>query len=459
MLKFDSTSLDMLSIPRGVAQLLLGAPEACFKLYIFALLYPEGDMETLSASSGLEKNQIMSACEWLCEHGAARIDGNSFILLAPEPAPAAESAVFEENGLWTVIGSLFGERQLTYNNCRTLFELVEFYELPEAVLPVLVEYCIAKHPKGRKLPISYIAAQGKLWAQSGVTTLERAAKMLSEGEAVSEDISGLFRIMGWKRLPTAPEREMYARWEEMGFTFDSIRAATAATTASSSPSMAYLNSIIENLASLSLYTPSAISAHFAHRAEDDKRIKELLRVIGARSLAISAAQRALYESWRERGVPSELVLFAAERAAAGAKTRFSDIDAILNDWLSRGLLTPEDVEQHIAAQRLEMQNTIELFSRAGVRKGISAADIKLLKKFTEEYGFSTDIVLYAAECAYGLSHPLRSVDKILQRWKERGISSLEQAEAENRAFFASRGTAPPYLKRENASDNIIVHEL
>ena len=299
MLKFDRTSLDMLSIPRKTAQLLLTAPEACFKLYIFALLYPDGDMDTLASATGLEKSQIMSACDWLAAHGAARIEGDTFILLASEPAGAEESAVFEEGGLWDVIASLFGDRQLTYNNYKALYELIEVYELPESVLPILVEYCIDRHPKGRKLPMSFIQSQGKLWAQSGVTTIERASQLLNEADIVSEDIFGLFKLMGWRRLPTEPEKAMYNRWTLSGYTFDAIRSATQATTASAAPSMAYLNSIIENLESEHLYTPKEISEHFARRSEDDKRIKELLRLIGARSLAVTPAQRTLFGGWRE----------------------------------------------------------------------------------------------------------------------------------------------------------------
>lgn len=447
MLKFDKTSLDMLSIPKKTAQLLLAAPEACFKLYLFAQLYPDGDMDTLASATGLQKDQIMSACDWLVEHGAARIEGDTFILLAAEPAGIVNSPVYEDGDLMAIVCHLLGKPELSHRECNKLSELITTYELPKEVIPILVEYCMLNSTNG-KTTMTKIHSQGVIWAQSNINTIERASQLLNEDDVISEDIFGLFKLMGWRRLPTEPEKAMYNSWINKGYTFDAIRSAIPATTASAAPSMSYLNSIIENLEREHLYTTKEITEHFARRSADDKRIKELLRLIGARSLTVTPTQRDLFDGWGEAGIAPDMILFAAERTAMSGYTRFGDINNTLANWREKGFFNIADVEAHIEAQRLEMQNTIEMFSRAGIKKGISAGDIRLLKKFTEEMGFSPDIVLYAAECAYGLASPLKAMEKILTRWKERGVKTVEDAAAENAAFFAGRTTGASFKQRE-----------
>ena len=61
-------------------------------------------------------------------------------------------------------------------------------------------------------------------------------------------------------------------------------------------------------------------------------------------------------------------------------------------------------------------------------------------------------MFFAAECAYGLSAPLKAMEKILSVWQEAGVNTLTAAKEQNRKHSEQSGRTNKRLQQFGERD-------
>ena len=89
---------------------------------------------------------------------------------------------------------------------------------------------------------------------------------------------------------------------------------------------------------------------------------------------------------------------------------------------------------YLETERKQQSKVRKMLDAAGYKKRVSRGDTALYEKFSQEYGFADEVILFAASCAIGSSSPLRAMDTMLLRWKEAGVHNLRQAKEANEEF-------------------------
>lgn len=439
MIQFSS--LQMLAVPQWAAEELLKAPAACSKLYLYGLLRPSAqDTEQISAETGLSTKEVLEGLETLKNLMLVSDEEDSSQYVYRTEAPLREeqdASVYDNMDFNMQLQALFSDRILSMKDYATFYECKEVYGMPETVVLLLAEDCIKNHRAKNRLPMSYIRKIGQEWAAESVNTVKLAAAKMESRQSEKEGAQDVLRLLGLRRHPSEEEEKLYQKWVKVwGFSFGGIHAAMAATTAASHPTMKYLDSILKDLYSKGLVTQDMVTRHFITAEQADDTIKRLLARMGIPRRAVTDEQRRFYSRWRTMGFTDREILYAGSMAGSRGYGTFDYADKLLTGWRMKNLIKLEEIQELIRHDEARKTAAEALLARAGIEKNVTRTDIERCERMRKKYGFSDEIMLYAAECAYGYSSPMKAIETILAGWQSAGVKNLAQAKDEHQRHRA-----------------------
>ena len=104
----------MISIPRSTAEFLLGAPPACLKLYIYAVLRNGADLTQISEETGLSVLELEDAMQYLKEKGVfIRRGADKIIICIPKEEEDCDEAIYTDMENVKMLQALFSDRILS----------------------------------------------------------------------------------------------------------------------------------------------------------------------------------------------------------------------------------------------------------------------------------------------------------------------------------------------------------
>ena len=162
----------------------------------------------------------------------------------------------------------------------------------------------------------------------------------------------------------------------------------------------------------------------------------------------------IYWFYSELKMPPEVILLLLEYCVSKGKNRMSYIEKVAISWNELGLNTSESVTLYIEN---ESQKTGFLYSIRKIMgiadRSLSQIEEKYLTKWHDEMDMSEEMIALAYEYCIiqtaKLSFPY--MDKIITRWSNEGISTIVDAEEDNRKF-KNRSKQGETALRENSYD-------
>lgn len=126
-------------------------------------------------------------------------------------------------------------------------------------------------------------------------------------------------------------------------------------------------------------------------------------------------------------------------------TRMTYLNQIARQWFEEGVRTPEEAEAFVQRYRKSSGKHKAIIQYLGLKRQPNAAEHALLDKWTQEWGFSNEVIIRACSEAVGSNNPFQYVNRVLERWAERGVKSVADAEglmqSERKAAPASQPKA------------------
>lgn len=130
------------------------------------------------------------------------------------------------------------------------------------------------------------------------------------------------------------------------------------------------------------------------------------------------------------GLPAEVSALLLKYCFSIGKASQGYIKSVAQTWSDEGITDAESADRMLA--KLERANSLEeaLRSGMGMKTKFVKAQIEYIKKWSEEWGFSADMILLAHEISQTntgqLSFPY--MNKILESWHSEGIATPEAAD-------------------------------
>lgn len=419
-----------------IAEYLPHAKGDYVKVWLYGLMQcyharEELNMDTMAHELEMTEDEVLQAFRYWERRGLVRrISDNppqfryvsmNRLNAAPAADPAYEA--FAES-----LYSAFGKsRRLHGSEISQCFEWVEELKLPPEVVIMLLKHMSAV--RGRNFSIRSAEPLAVRLAEAGVKTIEDAESILSVDKKVLDGTAKILKRFGKRRLPSEDELAMYRKWtEEWGFSEDGIEAACGETV-KGDPNFGYLDGILKKLRDRDGEKTVRNARDVENAFAETNKLKEMLSVLGRGS--VNTATVELYREMREM-YPEDVILLAARECASAGKNP-EDVKSLLASWKKRGLDSKEKILDYITRFRELSKLNAELYDLWGLRGRGTAADRTLIDRWTGEYGFAQETVLFAAGYAAGKTQPMAYLDKLMRNYNEKGIRTREEMEQDRKA--------------------------
>lgn len=326
---------------------------------------------------------------------------------------------------------IFKTRALTPQDYLRVYDWIEVLNLPMEVVLMMVQFYINK--MGSKVSINYLSKVAETWAKDNINTISKAEEYIAGSEHYFKDTTAVLKYLGIYRCPSRAEIELYKKWsKQWGFNLQAILTACKETTKIQSPNLSYLDKILENLHSLGIKLPQEINDYFDSRNTINSSVKSIYHHLGYKEGAPTPAHIDMYKKWvDDYNLEDEVIILACKHSVKKGRTSFEKLDNLLRTWVKNGLTSVNDIKEFLLKRKAIDSNLSAIFERAGVEKNISQADRKLYKTWTQEYNFSLELILLAAEYSIMADNKLPFMNKILKNWYDSNISTIEEARADN----------------------------
>ncbi len=448
---------EVTSLPNAfICEYMPGAPEAYVKVYLYGLMYTQStalqDSQSLAdvaKALSMEESDVAQALRyWERCRLLVRTQDNppqyrylnvQQTLVSRQAAPQDDAYMEFAQALY----ALFGDRRKLHGNETVLaYEWVEQLGLPREIVLMMVQHLVST----RGVQFGFKEAQ-KLaleLCEQHIHSIEAAELLFSRSEAAWKGTRKVLRRMGKYRDPSLDETDLFVKWTgEWGFAPKAVESACAEMT-SGDPSFKYLDKILEGLRQRSgkeSLTAAQVEKQLGAEKEETARVREMLTACGIKATVVDEGKRLVYRDML--GLAShEVILLAAE--AVGKRRGGHSLDSVtelLMSWKDKGLGDVASVQSYLNTVQQQNQLLKALYQSAGREAAPKLGDRDLLQKWRQDWRFADPLLHQAAEFAKHTDKPLLYMDKILEGWHDKGIVTVEAAQAENAGRKAAEAAA------------------
>ncbi|MDR3263904.1 MAG: DnaD domain protein [Clostridiales bacterium] len=324
----------------------------------------------------------------------------------------------------SALQNIFPQKMLMPNEFGEYYDVMESLNImPEAML-MIASYCI--NVKSENVSFQYILAVARDWAKNGVTTPELAEEKIKELELLTGDMKDIFNALGKKIVPDFSDREYLAKWKKnWGFSMPAI--LFAAKRCKNKGGTAKLDALLESYHKLNIRSVSEIEEYSARRDDLYSLATEINKKIGVYYESLDNVVETYTVHWAEMGFDSDVLLLLANYCFLKGLRRLSDMDALIVKLYKMGRLTKGAINQYIDGLIKDDGFIKKLYAVLDLNKFVTQNDRETVNIWLGAWGFSEDIILFAAEAAKDKTHPIAYLNQILSGYKQNGVSTLEKA--------------------------------
>lgn len=165
----------------------------------------------------------------------------------------------------------------------------------------------------------------------------------------------------------------------------------------------------------------------------------------------------LYWFYDELEMSPEVITLLLEYCVSKDKRSMSFIEKTAIQWHKNGVTTLGAVDKFISGEKEKESyiGTLKKLFNFGDRK-LSKSEEDTLSKWRTDYGMDEDMVALAYEYCLDAIHQLSFpyMDKILSRWKELGITTVEAAEKDHDEFKSGKKSASVFGESDVSYEEI-----
>lgn len=153
------------------------------------------------------------------------------------------------------------------------------------------------------------------------------------------------------------------------------------------------------------------------------------------------------------GFSWELIEYLLDYCVSKGHRKFDYIDKVAIGWAKDRVVTVEDAK---ASSRSYSEGYYKLMKTFGIQgRSLAAPEMDYLAKWTDSYGFSTEIIIEACKRTILAVHSpsFEYADSILHGWKKQGVKTLEDISKTDAAFRSKKADKASADRDSRANGN------
>lgn len=414
------------------------APDKCVAVYLLGLTLTESggadnSCETIARKTNLSQEEVMAAFLYWEELGLVHItaDNPPKVLylsirdsVSTKKIKASKYTKFNKDMQSAIEG-----RMLTPNEFNEYYTFLEDTTFQPEALVAVAKYCVAL--KGKDINYRYILTVARNQLAKGATTLEVVQDNLNSQQKYDEDLKLVFKALGLTRKFDHQDREMYEKWtKDFGFTQDVVIAVAKNC---NRKSMDKLDATL-----VEYYKKSALSlAEIEHYQTEKQHYTQLAisvnRALGLYYQSVDAIVDEYVVGWVSKGYDDETLLAIAKYAFRSGVRTLAGFAKVIDKLYKNGITTLVALDGYLQSIAAQDELIKEVLQNAGLERNVTNNDRALYRTWTALWNMPQEVICFVAQKSAGSVSPTAYVNKVLSAYKQKGIFSLAQAQAEKQS--------------------------
>lgn len=320
--------------------------------------------------------------------------------------------------------ALYPHRMITPTEYERYYDFISANKVPDELLIMIAAYCI--NGKGESVNWSYILTCARDWINQGIRTAEQAEEKIRQMEENSDKLRKLMTALGRKGSPDFDDKQMYMKWTQSWDFTDEVILHVAAS-CKNKGGMSKLDNLLDSYFRMSLFTVGEIDAYNENRRKLRSLTRDIYKHLGLWCENPDQAAEVYVSPWLSKGFERDALLKIADQCfIRGVKTA-EGMNATVNKMLKEGCLSASAIDEYLAGCAARDEQIAKVIAATGSSRTVTMNDRDLYAVWADTWGFSDDVILYAASLAQGRANAMSNVGNTLANWKRQNITTLEQA--------------------------------
>lgn len=408
--------------------------EKQIKVYLYGLYMcsmPEkmNSLDEMCATLGVSEAELVSVYTDFEDAGLVRVISKSplevaYCSLKRAMQPPKKYKSEKWNDFNRELQELFHERMLTPNEYNEYYTFLDSVKMDRDAMLMIVRYCIEL--KGESVRYPYILTVARNWANEGVRTVADVERKLDEYEAQSEDMRAVLSALGRKGGAELEEKQMLTKWtRSWGFTLPAV--LEAAKSIKAGKTFRKLDARLDEFYRMGVFTADEMKEYNARREHLQELAVNINKTIGVFYESLDHVIEVYTSPWLNKGFSEDALLTVAHYCFLSGIRTLEGMNSVVEKFYSQGLLTVDAVNGFIGEQVAQDERIKKIVEATGRERAVTASDRSYYRTWSGAWGFSDDVILYAAELSAGRSFPASAVNRLLSEWKSQGVHTVEDA--------------------------------
>lgn len=319
------------------------------------------------------------------------------------------------------IQSIVNNRMITPNEFNEYHVFLETtYFEPEALL-LVAKYCVEL--KGAAISYKYILTVANNLAIGKKLTYDAVEQELSGHPKFNEDVLAVYKVLGVRHDVDYDDRRLVKKWlSEFGFT---LAVVLYVAKNCRKGGMGKLDSLLGEYYKNAFLSEREIADYENNKAKAFDLARSVNKVIGVYYQSVDYIVEEYVSKWYSKGFDDDTLLTIARYCFITNIRTLEGVNHTVERFYKLGLLTSASINQYVEQLIKQDELIKELLEAMNVLRYVTSSDRANYKTWTENWGIEHALILHAALSAATASSPIPYLNKILSRYKEQGITKLE----------------------------------
>ena len=414
------------------------APDLCVKVYILGLSMcnnaddHENNLDYFVNTLKVCAEDVISLFKYWEDQGLVQVLSTDPIEVRYLPVLAKNRAVKKYQvdkyrDFNIQVQELFQSRLVMPNEFLEFYNLIEKHHIEEGALIAIIRYCVES--KGFNLSPNYCLTVARDWEREGIHTLDQVQNKVKDLGVIDDQMSIILSAMGTKRRVQIEDKDLLNKWiKAFGFELNVI--VFVVKYLKEKKRHLDVNVLDENLTRYFEMRLLSISEIENYENEKDSLYSIAMTVnkeLGIFYEDLSKEIDTYVVQWLNMGFDVDTLKLVADNCFKSSVRTLEGYHNILNKLFKLGIVNTQSYMEYLSDNFALDSRIAEVLAGLKIARKVNNMDRNFYHIWTEDWGFSHEIILYAVELSKDKSNAINYLNKILSNWNSQGIKTIDKA--------------------------------
>lgn len=318
------------------------------------------------------------------------------------------------------------ERMIMPNEYYEYYVTMESLHIEQTAMLMIMKYCTDL--KGGNVGYPYILTVAKNWAREGYTTAEKINEKLIDYEKTNEELALILKAMQIKRKLDPSERDLYAKWKNMGFdTGTIIFVVKQQKKLKNSVNFAYLDVLLEKYYSMKLFTSLEIDEYEKQKQQLFGLAKTICKNLGLYYANVEPVVETYIVNWKNLGYDDTTLETISNYCFKSSIRTLEYMNIQIQKFYKLGIVSVDSLNEYLNQIIMQDDEIKQIIEKLGQTRNVNNFDRECYDNWKNNWQIPTELIYFATTYANGKPQPMKYMNKILSTWHTKNITNIEDA--------------------------------